>query len=159
MADLNVIAEGELAAFLAFWSICFVLPYGKEVIRPETFVIAVLMASGQISLAPTILGYIYHGLGEAASDPDHPSKANIEKRFGAVETSTKIEEIVDVDRVKALCNQDLTCSSKILYIEGQLDNLSNEASKLRLKEQEILKEEKRIRKMQEDLTVQQHNLI
>ena len=77
MPDLNVTAEGELAAFLVFWLSCFVLPHGREVIRPETFVMAALMASGRrISLAPTVLGYIYHGLGEAASHPDHPGKAN-----------------------------------------------------------------------------------
>ena len=77
MTDLNITAEGELAAFLAFWLSRFVLPYDKEVIRPETFVMAALMASGQrISLAPTVLGYIYHGLGDAARNPDYPSKAN-----------------------------------------------------------------------------------
>ncbi|KAJ8424737.1 hypothetical protein Cgig2_027770 [Carnegiea gigantea] len=77
MADLIVIAEVELAAFLAFWLSHFVLPHGKEVIRPEKFVMAMMMASGQrISLASTVLGYIYHSLGEAASDPDHPGKAN-----------------------------------------------------------------------------------
>ncbi|KAJ8437714.1 hypothetical protein Cgig2_008340 [Carnegiea gigantea] len=45
-----------------------------EVIRPETYIMATLMASRQrISLAPTVLGYIYHGLGEAASHTKHPS--------------------------------------------------------------------------------------
>ena len=38
---------------------------------------AALIVFGQrISLAPTVLGYIYHELGEAASHPDHPGKAN-----------------------------------------------------------------------------------
>ncbi|KAJ8422655.1 hypothetical protein Cgig2_029099 [Carnegiea gigantea] len=50
---------------------------------------------------------------------------------------------------------DFTCSFKIVHIDSQLDNLSNESSKLRLKEQKILKEEERICKIQEDLTVQQ----
>ncbi|KAJ8423893.1 hypothetical protein Cgig2_006230 [Carnegiea gigantea] len=77
MADLSITAEGELAAFLAFWLSRFVLRHDKEVIRPETFVMAALMASGQrVSLAPTVLGYIYHGLGDAASNPDYPGKAN-----------------------------------------------------------------------------------
>jgi len=77
MADLNVTAEGELVAFLAFWLSRFILPHDKEVIRPETFVMASLMASGQrVSLTPTVLGYIYHGLGDAASNPDYPGKAN-----------------------------------------------------------------------------------
>ncbi|KAJ8432611.1 LOW QUALITY PROTEIN: hypothetical protein Cgig2_032892 [Carnegiea gigantea] len=77
MADLNITAEGELAAFLAFWLSRFVLPHDKEVIRPETFVMATLMASGQrVSLAPAVLGYIYHGLGDAANNPDYPGKAN-----------------------------------------------------------------------------------
>ncbi|KAJ8431209.1 hypothetical protein Cgig2_020320 [Carnegiea gigantea] len=76
--DSNVTAEGELAAFLALWLSRFVLPHGKEVIRPKTFVMAALMASGQrISLSPMVFGCIYHSLGEAASDPDHPGKANI----------------------------------------------------------------------------------
>jgi len=74
---LNIIAKGELIAFLVFWLSCFVLPHDKEVIRPETFVIAALMASGlRVSLAPTVLGYIYHGLGDVVSNPDYPGKAN-----------------------------------------------------------------------------------
>jgi len=74
--------------------------------------------------------------------------------FGIDETAAKIEELVDVDRVKALFDQDLTCYSKITYIEGQLNNLSSEASKLKVKEREILREEERIRKMREDLPIQ-----
>ncbi|KAJ8426999.1 LOW QUALITY PROTEIN: hypothetical protein Cgig2_028204 [Carnegiea gigantea] len=34
MANLSVITEGELVTFLAFWLIRFILPYGKDVIRP-----------------------------------------------------------------------------------------------------------------------------
>jgi len=64
-----------------------------------------------------------------------------------VETAIKIEELVDVDRVKALSNQDVTCSSEIAHIEDQLNNLSSKASKLKVEEQEVLREEKRIRKM------------
>jgi len=53
IAKLNVTAEGGLAAFLAFWLSHFVLPHGKEVIRPETFIMAALIASEQqISLPP-----------------------------------------------------------------------------------------------------------
>jgi len=38
---------------------------------------ASLMENGhKISLAPTVLGYIYHGLGQIASHPDHPLQAN-----------------------------------------------------------------------------------
>ncbi|KAJ8423333.1 hypothetical protein Cgig2_021289 [Carnegiea gigantea] len=77
MTDLHIIAEGELAAFLAFWLSRFVLPHDKEVIRPETFVMAALMASGQrVSLAPTVLSYIYRGLGDATNNPDYPGKAS-----------------------------------------------------------------------------------
>ena len=37
-----------------------------------------LMACGQwIPLAPSVLGYIYHGLGEAASHQEYPDKANV----------------------------------------------------------------------------------
>ncbi|KAJ8427556.1 LOW QUALITY PROTEIN: hypothetical protein Cgig2_003119 [Carnegiea gigantea] len=74
MANLSVIKEGELAAFLLSR---FILPYDKEVTRPETFVMVVLIAYGQqISLAPMVLRYTHHGLGEATSHPDHPTKAN-----------------------------------------------------------------------------------
>ncbi|KAJ8421871.1 hypothetical protein Cgig2_006263 [Carnegiea gigantea] len=68
MANLSVTTEGELTAFLAFWLSRFVLHSGKEVIRPEIF---------RISLAPMELGYIYHGLREAASHRDHLGKASI----------------------------------------------------------------------------------
>ena len=74
---LNVTNIGELATLLAFWLSRFVLPYHNEVIRPETFVMAYVMAKGQkISLALTVLGHIYHGLGQTASHPNHPGHAN-----------------------------------------------------------------------------------
>jgi len=60
---------------------------------------------------------------------------------------------VDVDRVKVLSDQDLTCSSEIAPVKDQLNNLSSKASKLKVKEQEVLKKEERDRKMPEDLTV------
>ncbi|KAJ8439083.1 hypothetical protein Cgig2_009226 [Carnegiea gigantea] len=78
MTNMSDITEGVLAAFLAFWLSYFVLSYGIELIRPETFIMASLMASGQrTSLAPMMLGYIYHGLGEAVSHPDHLGKVDI----------------------------------------------------------------------------------
>ncbi|KAJ8422774.1 hypothetical protein Cgig2_014322 [Carnegiea gigantea] len=225
---------------------------------------AALMASGQrISLAPTVLGYIYHGLGDAISDPDLPSKANtifprhyvigwlaelfpclyrrrpdsvcpgdfpnlvryggllgsklslpqardifrdgrylslrellldllasrervsqslsalcsiidiyslntikicwlsskIDEIFGVVEAAVKIDELVEVDRVKALSDQDLICSSEIAHIKDQLNILSSKATKLKVKEQEVFKEEERIHKMREDLTIQQQVLL
>ncbi|KAJ8427404.1 LOW QUALITY PROTEIN: hypothetical protein Cgig2_030698 [Carnegiea gigantea] len=243
MVDLNVTAE--------------------EFIRPATFVMAALMASGQrISLTPIALGYIYHGLGEASSHPDHHNlshplcnrlsyfllhivaaqivtvlmiflvlfimqaflvvnlhypkldmflgmggiflselalimrtlviaeiygnrstkekplvsssekgkaklstieicylSSKIKKIFGVVETSIKIEDLVDVDHVKVLSDQDLTCSSKIAHIEDQLNNLSSKASTLKVKEQDVLREDERIRKIREDLTIQQQVLL
>ena len=60
--------------------------------------------------------------------------SKIEEIFGAVVTVVKIEDLVDIDRVKALSDQDLTCSSKITHIEDQLNNLSSEASNLKVKE-------------------------
>ncbi|KAJ8436511.1 hypothetical protein Cgig2_003209 [Carnegiea gigantea] len=224
LSTLNVTNIGELAAFLAFWLSRFVLPYRSEVIQPETFVMTSLMAKGQrISLAPTMLGYIYHGwlaemfstlysqrpasecpadypvlmryvgmsakwytLSEARSifrngqsisfrasafSEQSPKgrdllntieicwlSSKVEEIFGPVEAVAKMEESVDVDRVKALSDQDLTCSSEIVRIEDGLNSLSNEAAKLKVKEQEILREEERIRKMREDLTAQQQNL-
>ncbi|KAJ8435461.1 LOW QUALITY PROTEIN: hypothetical protein Cgig2_021094 [Carnegiea gigantea] len=65
--------------------------------------------------------------------------------FSVVEPAAKIEELVDIDQVKALPDQDLTCSSEIAHIE---------ASKLQVKEQEVLREEERICKIREDLTIQ-----
>ncbi|KAJ8434538.1 hypothetical protein Cgig2_004304 [Carnegiea gigantea] len=70
--------------------------------------------------------------------------SKIQEIFGVAETAVKIEDLVDIDRVKALSNQDLTCSSEITRIEDQLNNLSSEALKLKVKEQEILREEERI---------------
>ena len=78
--------------------------------------------------------------------------------FGVVETAAKIEELVDTSRVEALSDQDLTCSSEVAHIKGQLNNLSSEALKVKV-EQEILREKEQIRKMQEDLTSQQQGLI
>ena len=63
--------------------------------------------------------------------------SKIEEIFGVVETAAKIEELVHVDWVKALSDQDLTCSSEIAYIEAQVNNLSSEASKFKVKEQEF----------------------
>ncbi|KAJ8425616.1 hypothetical protein Cgig2_005295 [Carnegiea gigantea] len=85
--------------------------------------------------------------------------SKIEEIFGVAEAAVKIEDLVDINRVKALSDQDLTCSSEITHIEDQLNNLSSEASKLKVKEQEILREEERICKMREDLNVQQHVLL
>ena len=62
---LEVTKEGALAAFLVFWLCRFVLPLKGGRVRPKTFPMACLMAHGsKVSLAPTVLGYIYHGLGE-----------------------------------------------------------------------------------------------
>jgi len=79
--------------------------------------------------------------------------SKIEEIFGIVESVAQIEESVDIDRINTLSDWDLTYSSEIIQIEGQLDNLSNEASNMRLKEHEIVKEDECIRKIQEDLTV------
>ncbi|KAJ8438652.1 hypothetical protein Cgig2_016398 [Carnegiea gigantea] len=77
MLDLNVTTKCEFITFLAFWLSRIVLPHGKEVIRPETFVMAALMAPRQrISLALIVLSYNYYGLGDVASHPNHHGKAN-----------------------------------------------------------------------------------
>lgn len=73
---LKISKEGELAAFLAFWLSRFVLPSHCYKIRPETFYMACLMARGdKISLAPSVLGYIYHGLGEIVTEPRGPGES------------------------------------------------------------------------------------
>ncbi|KAJ8421951.1 hypothetical protein Cgig2_006422 [Carnegiea gigantea] len=72
----NVTREGELVAFITFWLSHFVQPHGRDVIRPETFVMAALLAKGhRLSLAPIVLGYIYHGLGQAMSHLGHLGEA------------------------------------------------------------------------------------
>ncbi|KAJ8427015.1 LOW QUALITY PROTEIN: hypothetical protein Cgig2_013333 [Carnegiea gigantea] len=76
IVTLNVTREGELAAFIAFWLSHFVLPHGRDVIRLKTFMMAALLVEGQrFSLAPMVLGYIYHGLGQPTSHPAHPGEA------------------------------------------------------------------------------------
>jgi len=51
----------------------------------------------------------------------------IDEIFGIVKTGVKIEELVDVDWVKVLSDQDLTCSSEVAHIKDQLNNLSSKA--------------------------------
>ncbi|KAJ8441383.1 hypothetical protein Cgig2_009091 [Carnegiea gigantea] len=76
--DLSNFMVGSFLHSWPFWVSCFVLPYHNEVIRLEIFVMASLMAKGQkLSLAPTVLRCIYHGLGKVASHPNHPGRANI----------------------------------------------------------------------------------
>ncbi|KAI5338187.1 hypothetical protein L3X38_017458 [Prunus dulcis] len=63
--NLEISTEGKLTAFLAFFLSKFALPSKGSRIRPETFYMASLMARGiKVPIAPTVLGYIYHGLGE-----------------------------------------------------------------------------------------------
>ncbi|XP_050150142.1 uncharacterized protein LOC126625111 isoform X1 [Malus sylvestris] len=70
---LEVTKEGALAAFLVFWLCRFVLPLKGGKVRPETFPMACLIAQGsKVSLAPTVLGYIYRGLGDIVSCPRGP---------------------------------------------------------------------------------------
>ena len=64
----------------------------------------------------------------------------MEEMFDIVKTITQIEGFMDVDPVKTFSNQDLAFSFKIAHIEDQLNSPSNEASKHRLKEQEVLRE-------------------
>ncbi|CAL8119137.1 unnamed protein product [Prunus armeniaca] len=74
---LHISKEGRVAAFLAFWLSRFVLPSVDRNVRPETFHMACLMAQGvRVSLAPTILGYIYNGLGEIATHPKGPGSSS-----------------------------------------------------------------------------------
>ncbi|KAJ8422982.1 hypothetical protein Cgig2_025007 [Carnegiea gigantea] len=63
------------------------------------------------------------------------------KIFGVVEAASKIEELLDVDWIKALSNQDLTCFSEIAHIEGDFEGGGW------------------IHKIQEDLTIQQQSLL
>ncbi|KAL3528752.1 hypothetical protein ACH5RR_008074 [Cinchona calisaya] len=48
-----------------------------HVVRPETFVMACKMAEGnKISLAPAVLGFVYHKLGEICTTKEGPNTAN-----------------------------------------------------------------------------------
>ncbi|PON42744.1 Aminotransferase-like mobile domain containing protein [Trema orientale] len=67
---LNVSKECMLAAFLSLWLSRFIFPYHGYDIRPETFYMASLMAQGvKVSLAPSVLGYIYRALSIPATSP------------------------------------------------------------------------------------------
>ncbi|XP_020411123.1 uncharacterized protein LOC109946775 [Prunus persica] len=73
---LNISREGQLAAFLAFWLSRFVLPLDNA-IRLECFYMASLMVRGfRVSLAPAVLGLIYHALGTVATHCRGPGLAN-----------------------------------------------------------------------------------
>ncbi|KAJ8421646.1 hypothetical protein Cgig2_019219 [Carnegiea gigantea] len=85
--------------------------------------------------------------------------SKIEEILGVVETTVKIEDLVDINPAKVLSDQDLTYSSEIAHIENQLNSLSSKASKLKVKEQEVLREDKRIYKIREDLTIQQQGKL
>jgi len=62
---LQVSEVGMLSAFLSLWLSHFVHPTKGGNIRPETFYMASLMAQGtRVSLAPTVLGYIYRAFNE-----------------------------------------------------------------------------------------------
>ncbi|XP_060970444.1 uncharacterized protein LOC133037370 [Cannabis sativa] len=64
---LEASRECILAAFVSLWLSRFVFPYQGYDVRPETFYMASLMAQGvKVSLAPSVLGYIYHGLSIGA---------------------------------------------------------------------------------------------
>ncbi|XP_060974547.1 uncharacterized protein LOC133039658 [Cannabis sativa] len=64
---LNISKEGSLAAFLSLWLSRFVFPTEGSNIRPETFYMASMMAHGhKVSLAPSVLGYIYRALYDSA---------------------------------------------------------------------------------------------
>ena len=58
--------------------------------------------------------------------------SKIEAIFGIAESIAHIEESVDIDWVNILSTRDLSCSSEIVHIEDQLNDLTNDASKLRL---------------------------
>ncbi|KAJ8439610.1 hypothetical protein Cgig2_017177 [Carnegiea gigantea] len=49
--------------------------------------------------------------------------SNIKEIIAIVETVAQIKKIIDVDRVKFLSDQDLTFSSEIVHIKGELSNL------------------------------------
>ncbi|KAJ8422775.1 hypothetical protein Cgig2_014323 [Carnegiea gigantea] len=169
MADLNVTAEGELAAFLSFWLSRFVLLHGEAASDPDhpgkaNAIFRCHCVIGAVEISGVTGNSCTKEKPSISSSEKGKSKvsgeicwlsSNIEEIFGVVEATVKIEELVDVDRVKALFDHDLTCSSEIADIEDQLNNLFSKATKLKVKEQEVLKKEERIRKMREDLTIQQ----
>jgi len=71
--------------------------------------------------------------------------AKIEETFNAAEIVTKIEELVDTERLNLLSSKDSTYSFEIAQLESKLKELSTEALKLELTEKEILREEEHFR--------------
>ncbi|KAJ8430319.1 hypothetical protein Cgig2_028775 [Carnegiea gigantea] len=96
-----------------------------------------IMKEAQVSQSLSVLRFIIDIYKLSAIEICWPS-SKVEEIFGIVETGVKIEELVDVDRVKALSNQDHTCSSEIAHTEGHLNNLSSKASKLKVKGGRVL---------------------
>ena len=76
IAILKVTREGELVAFIAFWLSHFGPTSWQGCYTTGDFRDGCITSKGQrLSLVPTILEYIYHGLRQATSYPGHPGEA------------------------------------------------------------------------------------
>ncbi|KAH7862077.1 hypothetical protein Vadar_034487 [Vaccinium darrowii] len=75
---LNISKLGILSAFLALWLSRFLMPYKGPIVRPETFGMASLLAHGtRVSLAPAVLGFMYHRFGDISQSSRRPGQANL----------------------------------------------------------------------------------
>ncbi|KAJ8449243.1 LOW QUALITY PROTEIN: hypothetical protein Cgig2_021707 [Carnegiea gigantea] len=77
--------------------------------------------------------------------------SKIEEIFSVVEIGAKIKELMNVDQVKLYLTKISLLILKLLTLK--LNNLSNEASKLQVKEWEVLRADERIRKIKEQAEV------
>ncbi|KAJ8442689.1 hypothetical protein Cgig2_001782 [Carnegiea gigantea] len=77
--------------------------------------------------------------------------SKVEEIFNAAEIIAKMEELVDIPQLHLLSSQNSVYDSEIVHIESNLKELSNETLECELREQKILREEERLRKMREDL--------
>ncbi|KAJ8443029.1 hypothetical protein Cgig2_030232 [Carnegiea gigantea] len=114
-----------------------------------------------------MLGFIYHGLGEAASHPDHlgsnypgdfPTLIRHARLLSSKRSFRQARHVFRDGRYlspSASFYHESSCNGRDVIDIGQLNNQSNESSKRKVKEQEILREEDWIRKIREDLTIQQ----
>ncbi|BBH02393.1 hypothetical protein Prudu_012937 [Prunus dulcis] len=102
--NLEISTEGRLTAFLAFFLSRFALPSRGSRIRPETFYMASLMARGiKVSIAPTVLGYIYHGLGETVTCPRGPASYPHLTRYAGIAAND-----MDISKARVIFRSDIS---------------------------------------------------
>ncbi|KAJ8421216.1 hypothetical protein Cgig2_011604 [Carnegiea gigantea] len=108
---------------------------------------------------PTTIGNLFVNLLKDWVQESILNGIKVEETFSATKIITKIEELVDIPRLRLLSSQDSAYNSEIAHMEDKLKELSIKALELELKEKEILREEERLRKMREDLMDHKQKLV